>query len=190
MLDKSIKYHRVIMKREKGMPLQEFLLPEGYSYKEYTPGDELAWAEIETSVGEFVSKEKALAYFKGKYMLYRGDIERRCFFVESSEGRKVATFTLWWGYTGLRRDPWLHWVAVMPEYQDKLIGKALVYEAMRRFMLIEGDRDIYLATQTWSYKAINIYRKQGFVPTGEQDLGGFNNTEYEQAMELIKGYMR
>lgn len=190
MLDKSIKYHRVIMKREKAMPLLEFLLPKGYSYKEYTPGDELAWAEIETSVGEFASKEKALAYFKGKYMLYKGDIERRCFFVESPEGRKVATFTLWWGYTGLRRDPWLHWVAVMPEYQGKLLGKALVYEAMRRFMLIEGDRDIYLATQTWSYKAINIYKKQGFTITGEQDLGGFNNKEYQQAIELLKGYMR
>ena len=82
MLDKSIKYYRVIMKREKGVPLQEFLLPEGYSFKKYSPGDELAWAQIETSVGEFVSKEKALTYFKGKYMLYLGEPERRCFFVD------------------------------------------------------------------------------------------------------------
>jgi hypothetical protein len=54
---------------------------------------------------------------------------------------------------------------------------------------IEGDRDVYLPTQTWSYKAIGIYVKAGFEITAEQGLGGFNN-EYDKAMPLLKKLMR
>jgi GNAT superfamily N-acetyltransferase len=178
------------MKRKAGTPLQEFKLPEGYTFKGYKAGDEPDWVRIERSVDELTSSERALPYFINNYVSYKGELERRCLFVENPEGMKVATLTIWWGYTGLRRDPWLHWFSVMPEYQNKAIGKALLYEQMIRLLLIEGDRDVYIPTQTWSYKAINIYRKQEFVPTDEQGLGGYENKDYKLAMELIKGYMR
>lgn len=88
MLDKTIKYYEVIMKREKGTPLLEYLLPEGYRYVMYSPGDELSWAEIETSVGEFNKVEDALEYYSKKYLPYIDELKRRCLFVENSKGKK------------------------------------------------------------------------------------------------------
>ncbi len=190
MLDKTIKYYEVIMKREKGTPLLEYLLPEGYRYVMYSPGDELSWAEIETSVGEFNKVEDALEYYSKKYLPYIDELKRRCLFVENSKGKKIATLTAWWSYTDKRRDPWLQWFSVMPECQNKSIGKALVYECMKLLIEIEGDHDVYLPTQTWSYKAINIYRKQGFKIIPEKGLGGFKNENYELVIELLKDYMR
>jgi len=190
MLDKSIKYYEVIMKREKGAPVQEFTLPAGYRYVPFQPNDEKEWAEIETSVGEFDRTVDALVYFQKYYMSHKGELERRCIFIENPEGKKIATLSAWWTYTGVRRDPWLHWFAIKPEYQGLSLGKALCYETMRKLLEIEGDRDFYLHTQTWSYKAINIYRKEGFFITDEKGLGGCENKDYEPAVELLKDYLR
>ena len=77
-----------------------------------------------------------------------------------------------------------------PEYQGLGLGKAIVFEGMRRLIEIEGDRDVYLHTQTWSYKAINIYREAGFKITKEKGLGGYENNDYEKAQALIAKYLR
>lgn len=152
MLDKSIPYYDVLMIREKGKPASEFSLPDKFKFVSFKPGDEKEWAEIETSVGEFDRSVDALVYFQRDYLPYLKELERRCIFIENSEGEKVATTTIWWCYTGVRRDPWIHWVAVRPEYQGLGLGKAIVSECMRRLKDIEGDRNVYLHTQTWSIK--------------------------------------
>ena len=189
MLDKTIPYYHVLMKREKGSPIKEYLLPNGFNYMLFRAGDEKEWAEIETSVGEFDRAVDALVYFQRDYLPYKNELERRCIFIENDKGRKVATLTIWWCYTELRRDPWIHWVAVCPEYQGLGLGKAIVFEGMKRLMEIEGDRDVYLHTQTWSYKAINIYKKAGFKITNEKGLAGYENSEYEKAIILLQDYL-
>lgn len=190
MLDKSIKYYDVLMKREKGCALKEFRLSENYRFVLFQSGDEKEWAEIETSVGEFDRAVNALVYFQQDYLPFKSELERRCIFIENKEKEKIATLTIWWCYTGLRRDPWIHWVAVRPEYQGLGLGKALLYEGMRRMLEIEGDRDIYLHTQTWSYKAINIYRQEGFRITDEKGLSGYENSDIDKAVDLLKDYLR
>ncbi len=190
MLDKSIEYHDILMKREKGSTLAEFMLPEGYRFVLFQQGDEKEWAEIETSVGEFDRAVDALVYFQRDYMSHKGELERRCIFIENRDGKKIATLSIWWCYTGVRRDPWLHWVAVKPEYQGLGLGKALLYEGMRKLLEIEGDRDAYLHTQTWSYRAINIYRKVGFKITDEKGLAGYENNDVDKVLALLKDYLR
>lgn len=190
MLDKTITYYDVLMKREKGCALKEFILPEGYRFVMFQSGDEKEWAEIETSVGEFNRSVDALVYFQRDYLPYKSEVERRCIFIENKDKQKIATLTIWWSYTGLRRDPWIHWVAVRPEYQGLGLGKALLYEGMRKLFDIEGDRDVYLHTQTWSYKAINIYRQVGFKITDEKDLAGYENNDIDKAMAVLEGYLR
>jgi len=190
MLDKTIPYYHVFMVRKKGKPMYHFPLPDKFRFTLFRAGDEKEWAEIETSVGEFDSVEDALIYFEKNFLPYLNELERRCIFIEDSEGNKVATLTIWWRYTGLRRDPWIHWVAVRPEYQGLGLGKAIVSEGLRRLIEIEGDRDTYLHTQTWSYKAIGIYIKAGFEITDEKGLAGYENYDYEKAMDLLKKYMR
>ena len=190
MLDKSLPYYSIIMKRPGGAPIPDYPLPEGFSYVMYEPGDELPWAEIETSVKEFDHVEDALAYFKKRFMPYPDELARRCMFIEDRAGDKIATLTTWWSYTGVRRDPWLHWIALKPEYQGQGLGKALVSRGMQMMVEIEGDRDVYLSTQTWSYKAVGLYKKVGFEYTAEKGLGGYANDQYEKAVEVLEQYVR
>lgn len=184
MLDKSIPFHRVIMQRKANTEIPEPNLPAGFSFVDFTAGDEKDWAEIETSVGEFERSVDALVCFQKNYLTYLPEVERRTVFVQNKDGSKVATLTNWWLYTGERRDPWIHWVAVRPEYQGLGLGKAIVFEGMRRMLRMEGDRDVFLCTQTWSYKAIGIYIKAGFQFNKDQFIGGLTN-EYEMAMPIL-----
>lgn len=46
MLDKSIEYFRVILKRNAGTALPHSVLPDGYNFVKYQDGDEQAWGEI------------------------------------------------------------------------------------------------------------------------------------------------
>lgn len=190
MLDKSIPYYHVLMKRQRNTDFTGPQLPDGFKFILFTEGDEKEWAEIETSVGEFKRSVDAFAYFQKEYLPFQKELARRCLFIENSNNEKIATLTIWWCYTGVRRDPWIHWVAVKPEYQGLSLGKALVYEGLKRLIEIEGDRDVYLHTQTWSYKAINIYKSVGFSVTSEKGLAGYENNDYEKAVDLLKKYER
>ena len=186
MLDKTIPYKNIIMRRQASVALPQVSLPPGFTFVGYCDGDAAAWAEIETSVLEFDSVPQASMYFAAEYLPYLAELKKRTLFVRSDEGSLVSTFTAWWQYTGVRRDPWVHWVAVRPEFQGKGIGKAVVFEGMRRLLEIEGDREVFLHTQTWSHRAIGIYLKAGFefVLDGHS-LGGQIN-ESREALEVLK----
>lgn len=186
MLDKSIPYIDILMRKKPSSPILNILLPDGYRFCLFKKGDEKDWAEIETSVMEFDRSVDALIYFQETYLPYLKELERRCIFVENRNGEKIGTSTAWWGYTNNRRDPWMHWVAVKPEYQSLGIGKALISKILKLMLEIEGDRDFYLHTQTWSYKAIKIYEKAGFFITDEKGLDNYGNEKYKEAISLLK----
>ncbi|GAA3402537.1 GNAT family N-acetyltransferase [Paenibacillus hodogayensis] len=186
MLDKSLEYYRVIMKREAGTPLPQADLPEGFRFALYRDGDEQAWGEIETSVLEFEQTEEAVRYFRENYAAYATEVKRRTLFVEREDGKKVATFTAWWNYTGRRRYPFMHWVAVKPRYQGLGLGKAIIARGVRLMTELEGDCVMYIPTQTWSHKAIRLYLWAGFeLETEEPEPGGVIN-QTKQALELIR----
>lgn len=190
MLDKSLPYADILMHRKAGTPVPPARLPEGFRFVMFKAGDEADWAEIETSVLEFDDTEEALSYFQKEYLPYLPELSRRCIFIEAEDGRKVATATAWWGYTGLRRDPWLHWVGVRPAFQGRGLGKALIFYTVRLMLEIEGDRDAYLHTQTWSHKAINLYRLAGYQITDKPNLGGCKNDHFREALDIIRPFMR
>lgn len=190
MMDKSIPYYPVIMHRKQGFPIPSITLSPAYHVSLFKNGDEKEWVDIAMSLGEFEQTDEGMEYFRNHYINYESELIRRCLFLENSNGVKIGTLTNWWAYTGVRRDPWLHWVLVRPEYQGQGLGKAFVFEGLRRMIAIEGDRDIYLHTQTWSYKAINIYRQAGFFISSESGLGGFDNSDYSKAEDILKKYYR
>jgi GNAT superfamily N-acetyltransferase len=189
MLDKSLPYFKIIMKRKAGTPVPEAPLREGFRFVPFQKGDEAAWADIETSVLEFDHAAAAEAYFKKRFLGCFDEVERRTFFIADAQGRKVATLTPWWNYTGVRRHPFMHWVAVKPECQGLGLGKAIIAEGLRRMIAIEGDCDMYLSTQTWSHKAIRLYLWAGFdFETEEPNPGGYNN-QTRQGLEIIRGLL-
>ena len=186
MLDKSVPYAGLYMCRKTGTPIPGSPLPDGYRFELYNPGDEESWAGIESSVLEFDSEFAALLYFNGKFMPYPEDLKRRCLFIEKDDGEKIATATVWWDYIEGQRRPWLQWVGVDPRYQGTGLGKALVSKALTQMVELEGDVDFYLHTQTWSYKAVGIYKAHGFQPTDNKVLYKKRRDNYKKAMRILK----
>ena len=190
MKDRNLPYHSFIMRRIPGSPIPGDVLPSGYSLALYQKGDEFDWVKIAMAHSEFVSKEDGLNYFWSEFKEYHDELSRRCLFLLSPEGEKIGTMTNWWTYTGVRCDPWIKWVLIMPEYIGKGLGQSFFYEGLKQMIAIEGDRDIYLQTQTWSYKGVNIYMKAGFEIAFEKGLGGYENQEPEKAEAVLSQFYR
>ena len=69
----------------------------------------------------------------------------------------------------------------------KKIGQYLESRNIRTALFC--DRDIYLQTQTWSYKAIGIYMRAGFEILETGTFGGYKN-DYEKAMSVLMGKIK
>lgn len=76
MLDKSIPYAEIWMFRSIELPIPKYSLPESYSLSFYQEGDQFAWAEIETAVGEFDETEDALEYFNRTFTPYPEELKK------------------------------------------------------------------------------------------------------------------
>ena len=185
MLDKSVPFLNILMCRPAGAPIPQYALPEGYSFSMFAPGDEKEWAEIEASVLEFPRGVDALVHFQHRFLYAPQEIARRCLFIQNPAGEKIATATIWWEYSGKRRDPWVSYVAVKPDYQGLGLSKALLSRLLELSAEIEGDRKVYLHTQTWSHRAVKLYEKFGFYITKEPNLFKYANNQYEEATALL-----
>ncbi len=165
MLDKSLPYQGFIMKmrQEKLAAVTVPELPPGYHFKLYQDGDEVHWARLESSVLEFPSQEKALAYFNHDYRdPFRDELKRRCVFVTTDDGVPVSTATAWFMESALGHKAWLQWIATDPGHQGRGLARAAIAKALSLYPAVGPASDIYLHTQTWSHKAIYLYHRIGF----------------------------
>ena len=186
MLDKSVPYAGLFMRREAGEGKPSYELPEGFQFAFFSDGSEADWARIEASVLEFDGEFAALMFFKRTFIPHIDELYRRCVFVETSDGVKVATTTAWWSDSYEVRKPWIMWVAVDPKYQGLGLGRAIIARATVLMIELEGDLPIYLRTQTWSHKAIGIYQTYGYFPTAEKSLYSDSSDNYRKAMRILK----
>lgn len=193
MLDKSIKHYGVVMKKDSNGYMPAISLHPEYKIAFYECGDEKDWADIEMSVEEFESSDAALAYFQKEFGTAVEETKRRMLFVENAFGEKIATATAWMGKLDGKLYPKIHWVAVKPAYQSNGVCKALIGEVLKQFDKLGYEEDIILFSQTWSYKAINIYYQYGFKPydDGKRGFNTSNSGTYEcnfnEAWRLIDG---
>lgn len=185
MLDKSIPYAEIWMTRSVNEPLPTVSLANGYHFEHYTLGDEKAWARIETSVGEFETKEAGISYFQRVFFPYQEQLQQRMVFVVTDSGEKIATCTAWYKKRQDGHYPLFHWLAVMPQHQGKGIAKALTVEVLRCFQALETHGPIYLHTQTWSHPAIKLYQNLGFSMSS-QNFDGSENKDYSLAIQVLE----
>lgn len=161
MLDKSLPYKSIIMRMEAAVA--ERLAPPapaaGYRIRPFVPGDERHWARIETSVGEFSEEAAARAYFERVYL---PEAALRCLFVVTERDEPVATATTWTEEEASLRQLQLQWVAVEPAHQGRGLGRAIATAAVRRAVRLAPGEAILLHTQTWSHRALRLYRSLGF----------------------------
>lgn len=192
MLDKSIPYKNIIMRRPaerievvRSTCLSAPSLPSGFTFRLYSPGDARNWSVIETSVLEFDNVQAAEKYFGQDFLPYEEELKRRMVFVVNDKGEYVATATAWRNDFRGRHQASLHWVSVRPEFQGLGLGGAVVLKALSLFPQAEPGLDVYLHTQTWSHKAVRLYAKLGFHICRTDTLGHKNN-DYVEAMGILK----
>ena len=164
MIDKSLPYIGVVMVKTdtKNYPCYE--LPEGYTFSGYRKGFEEQWAEIMYKVDHTDTLQQARDIFEREFMSMHELMPRQCLFVLDREGKVAATASLWHGNHFGKTYQRIHWVATCPEHQGKGLVKALMTKLLDLYNELGYKDFIYLTTQTWSYKAINIYYQFGFVP--------------------------
>lgn len=164
MLDKSLPYMGVFLIRKNHTPYPRYSLPEGFQVTGYRPGNETAWAELLYGLGMMGTLEDAKGIFEREFLPYPDKLKKQCLFVLSPEGEVAATASLWdgeiFGKTMLR----VHWVGVSPKYQRMGLMKGLLTKILDLYEEIGPYDFLYLETQTWSWKAINLYESFGFIP--------------------------
>lgn len=162
MLDKTVPYVEFYMKRPAGLALPSASArSDGFFVRTYHPGDEVHWARIETSVGEFDTEEAALAYFAREFAPQPELLLNRMCFVCTPEGLPVATCTAWEKHGGNL----IHWVATQPDHQRKGLARLAVISAL--YLFPAGD--VLLHTQTWSHAAVRLYHDLGFCIQRDED---------------------
>lgn len=181
MLDKSIPYKSLIMRREPAPLPPEPALPAGFSLRRYRPGDDVHWARIETSVAEFDGEGAARAYFSERFLPRQDLLRERCCFVCAPDGLPVATATAW-EEAGERL---LHWVSTAPAFQRRGLARAVVLHALHSYP--PAPQPVWLGTQTWSHDAILLYDSLGFclVRSGTHAAAHEPNL-FAEGMEILR----
>jgi len=164
MLDKSIPHIGVLMVKTDTTKYPRFELPSGYTICGYLEGFEVQWAGLMFEVDQTDTLQEAKDIFEKEFMSLPDLLPKQCLFVLDETGKMAATASLWHGEHFDETYQRIHWVATCPEYQGKGLTKALITKLLDVYNELGYKDFIYLTSQTWSYKAINIYSQFGFVP--------------------------
>lgn len=163
-LDKSIQHIGVIMEKFDTKVYPKYELPIGYSFVNYSKGLEKDWVKLQFAVEQVDTLEEAEAIFAKEFAPNKEILNRNMIFVKSDAGEIVATSCIWNGRMFGDDRIRIHWVAVAPEYQGLGISKAMVTKLFDIYNELGYEGYIHLTSQTWSYKALNVYIKFGFKP--------------------------
>lgn len=163
-LDRALPYIEVLMDNTDPAVYPRYPLPEGYDFRFYEPGMEAEFAKLHHLVGGTSSVKDGLDIFAREFSPFIGELTTRMIYVTAPDGGCAGTACLWRGdHTG-QNSPRVHWVAVHPDHQNKGLMKALMTRLFDLHHTLGLPPYLYLTTQTWSYKAINVYIEFGFSP--------------------------
>ena len=191
-IEKTLEYYELLMTYEDTSKYIEYDLPIGYHIEFYKPGDEEAWVNIHMKSGEFTSKEKGLKHFHDFFDSFIDELDKRCFFIVTESGEKIATATISKliekedGY-----DAAVDWVAITKEYQGKKLAKPMISFFIKLAHEL-GHNRLMLHTQTTTWLAAKLYLDLGFIPyninenlKGWQILKTITNHELLEEIECI-----
>jgi len=135
-------------------------ITDNYSVKWYATGDEKLWIKIH-QVADRYNKITNQLFFDQFSDIDLNLPDRQCYmFVDKT--KVIGTCTAWEDKKGMYAGYGLvHWMAVIPEYQRKGIGKMLLSIICQR-MISLGYQKAYLKTSTLRKPAIELYKRFGF----------------------------
>lgn len=185
MLDKTLPYYPIYMKRDLPATFPVYPVAAGYTLCTWQPGMETDWCRIQCSVNHVEDDKAAKDCFLQEFAPYPRQLSQRMLFVCNHSKQPVATACLWWGNTFGQDQmlPRIHWVAVQPNAQGKGLAKALVSALMQkcRELYPALPPAVYLTSQTWSYKAVGMYLSFGFEFCDAQG----NVTDKDPAQQIV-----
>ncbi len=185
MLNRNIKYKNIIMEYNRKNQNINANLPKGFKLKKYQPGDEKYWAKLEMDIGDFDTIESALEYFKSNYMNEPEKIKNNCFFIINDDEIPIASCILWYNFSENNPIFTVDWLVVDENYQGNGLGKVILSEVLKLANTLNQNTPIFLHTQPWSYKAINLYNKFGFSILKGKTFSNYVN-EYDDAVKILK----
>ena len=166
-MNESEKPIRVFMTRANLENIPEFPLPVGFSARWYQAGDEASWLRIQLAADRLneITPELFLQQFGSDPALL---CQRQCCLLDS-RAEPIGTGTAWFKER-FEGAPFgrVHWLAVLPQYQRRGLGKALMTILCQRLREL-GHNRAYLSTSTARIAAIRLYRLFGFVPLIRND---------------------
>jgi GNAT superfamily N-acetyltransferase len=156
---------QVVMVRANLTDIPQYVLPPGYSFRFYRPGDADTWVGIWQDADSILKLHNVdLKTFHETFSNDLRRLEKRCLFVVSPDGREVGMATAWYDriYAG---KPWgrVHWVALRAGSQGKGLAKPLMTATLNLLGRL-GHRRAVLGTQTLRLAAIKVYLDFGFMP--------------------------
>lgn len=157
-------------------PLSRSVLPEGYSFRMFKPGDETIWVELQSKADIYTHID--LNLFFREFVKSREELNRRMVFLCHLD-RVVGTATAWADdISGNPEVGRLHWVAIIPEYQGRGLSKPLLAFTLSLFPGL-GYTSAFLLTNLVRFPAISLYLKVGFQPE-------VRNKEEKKAWTIIR----
>ena len=167
MINRNIPYKNIIMEHNRKNQNVRVNLPKEFKLKKYQIGDE------------------ALKYFKNNYMIELEKIKNNCFFIINEEETPIASCILWYNMSKNKPIFTIDWLVVDEKYQGNGLGKVILSETLKLANTLNKNTPIFLHTQPWSYKAINLYNKFGFSILKSKTFSNYVN-EYNDAVKILK----
>jgi ribosomal protein S18 acetylase RimI-like enzyme len=151
----------IVMVRNDLEDIPIFDLPKGFVVRWFCAGDEQQWFDIQLAAEPF--REITPQLFHEQFGEQGVALsERQCFLLDDL-GTPVGTGTAWFGGEHGETTGRVHWMAIVPEFQGKGLGKALMTIVCQRLREL-GYRRAFLRTSSARRAAIRLYRKFGFEP--------------------------
>lgn len=189
-LDASLPHIGVLMvRRERAYPRRP--LPEGFAQAPWEPKWIAPWAALQHACGQVDSPADGEETFAREFLLgrgwerdrgapsqqavraalahpqaapYAGQTAQRVLLAVDRQGCLAGTAALWPGlHFGGRRER-VHYVAVRPDCQGRGLAQGLLTAALDLADALGCGAELYLTTQTWSWRAVRLYRRYGFAP--------------------------
>jgi predicted dehydrogenase/ribosomal protein S18 acetylase RimI-like enzyme len=139
-------------------------LQDGYSIRNYQPGDEQAWLDIcnpainmTWNMEDLKEKLINVSWFTPEHLLF-----------VCHQQNIVGTACAWQLRADEKKVGYVHMVAVRPEYRGKGLGRLLTLKVLH-YLKKQGFRESKLNTDEFRLPAISLYLDLGFKPVIKDD---------------------
>ncbi len=159
-------------------------LPPGFHLRLCRPDELDLWKDMQLLNTGGTPRSYIDGYFT-KWYAPKGDLFfQRCTFACNSQDEPVGSAFLWKQYDLYTT---VHWVKVLPEYEGRGLGRALLSHLLRD--LPSADYPVYLHTHPSCNRAVKLYSDFGFALLSEPALIDGRSNDVAEALPFLQRLM-